>query len=324
MKINVILLLLSVIWGGSFIAVQIMLQAMDPALGTLLRVGLSFVWAKIALVVMKKNTKIPMSEIWKVWIVGMFSLGIPYYLIFMAGQRISAGLSGILNGTVPLWALILSYYFLKGDEKLTWNKITGMLVSSVGLLIVFYPKITFSGHSSEVWGCIIMLITTLCYAIGAIFTRKLLKNNKKVPFHGNFLHQHSMSIVFLAIMFWAFGQTPNWSLILQPKTLLAILHISLLSTALGYFMFYYIIDKAGPIKATAVTYIIPISAILLDFIFIGTKPHLNELFGAAFIIGGVALIEMSKKRETANSAKHDTLPEPPEPVAATVPTDSQS
>ncbi|MCO5732668.1 DMT family transporter [Rhizobium sp. SSA_523] len=290
------LLALSLLWGGSFLFNGILVQTWPPLTIVTARVLLAALalWAFIRL----SGLAIPRGG--KVWLaffgMGLLNNVIPFTLIVWGQTQIASGLAAILNATTPLFGVLLAHVLTK-DETLTVNRLAGVVIGITGVvwmigLTVLAPSpsgpafVDLGGGS--LWGELATLAAALSYAFAGIFGRRF----------------RSMG---LAPIMPAAGQVTASALLLVPVTLLvdrpwtlapggletwsALLGLALFSTALAYILFFRILATAGATNLMLVTILIPPSAILLGALVLGEQLALRHLVGLLLIGIGLAAID---------------------------------
>ena len=289
----ILTLTIATFWGGSFIAIKEVVQIIDPRLGVFLRILIALVSIRVMQFVLKKEVRIKRQDILIVSLAGLFSLAFPFMFLFWGETRISAGLSGIINSTVPFWTFILSVNFL-AEEKFTSAKASGIFFGIIGIVFIFYPQISFKSDGFEMLGMLAVLGMAICYAIGNVLTRVVLRR-KGASFHGNLFYQHLASAIVMALVCLIFCSKPVASDILNTKVVVSILYLGIFSTALALFIFYYLIGKFGAVKASVVIYIVPIMALFWDYVFFRNIPEISQIIGMCIIFGGVLLTQKKSK-----------------------------
>lgn len=245
-------ILLAALWGGSYVAIKVMVIALPPFFSAFLRVGLALFFLTIIFRVMRKDTQVPANLRWRIWLIGIFPMGIPFIFLFWGEQFISPGLAGILCASVPIWAFILSLLFLSKTTSFSAKKLLGLFLGILGVAIIFWPMLAFSGKKPEIIGSIAALIMAVSYAIGALLNQHLLAG-KKVSFHANIYHQTFSSMMLLLIVSLLFEKWPHWhTLIGSPKIWFATLYLALFSTALAWLMYFHLIREWGAVRASSV------------------------------------------------------------------------
>jgi len=201
-------LLLGVVWGGSFVAIKILVAEVNSTLAALLRLIFSVVILYLFYVVSRQSIKISLKHIWRPLVAGVIGTGLPWFFLFWGQKHISAGLGGIMNGTVPIWAFLFSIFFLKKYEKSSKKSFFGVITSFIGIVIVFYPRVTISGDPNELHGLLALTGMAICYASNLIISKRILsKHEKIVSFNANIFFQLFAGMVFMLILY--LFVTPN-------------------------------------------------------------------------------------------------------------------
>lgn len=280
------LVALSLLWGGSFFFVGIAVKELPPVTIVTLRVSL----AAIALLIVCRIMGLRLPRQWTVWRaffgMGLLNNIIPFCLIVWGQTHIASGLASILNATTPLFTVIVAH-FLTTDEKMTGNKLAGVLIGFAGVATMIGPA-AFGGAASSLWGQIAILGAAISYSFAGIFGRRF----------------KAMGVPPLMT---ATGQISSSTLMLIPAALLidkpwmlampslgtwgALIGIALLSTALAYLIFFRILASAGATNLALVTFLIPVSAILLGSLILGEQLELKHFAGMAMIAAGLAAID---------------------------------
>jgi len=281
-----LLLLLSLLWGGSFFFVGIAVKQLPPFTIVALRLGL----AALALwsVLLLSGQKMPMRPgVWLAFFaMGFLNNAVPFSLIVWGQTQIASGLASIFNATTPIFAVLVAH-FLTGDEKFSVNKFAGVIAGFSGVAVMIGPGL-LSGLSGHAFGEIAVLAAALSYAFAGVFGRRFKR----------------MGIAPLAT---ATGQVTAAAIILLPVSLVvdhplslpmpgaatwsAVIGIALLSTALAYILYFRILMTAGATNLLLVTFLVPVSAILLGWLFLGEVLALRSFIGMAMIAIGLAAID---------------------------------
>lgn len=280
------LAMLSILWGGSFFFNGIAVKELPPFSIVTLRVGL----AALILLMFIRIIGQHMPTERRVW-AAFFGMGllnnlIPFSLIVWGQTQIASGLASILNATTPLFAVVVAH-FLTADEKITRNKLAGVAAGFLGVIVMIGPD-ALSGFGTDIWAQLAVLAAALSYSFAGIFGRRF----------------KAMGVSPLAT---AAGQVTATAIMLAPVALVvdqpwtlampgmatwgAIGGIALLSTALAYVLFFRILSTAGATNLMLVTFLIPVSAILLGSIVLGERLEAKHLFGMAMIAAGLAAID---------------------------------
>jgi drug/metabolite transporter (DMT)-like permease len=250
-----LIIILSIIWGGSFFFVGIAVREVAPLTIVLFRVA--FASVILLVIVYIKGHNMPASlNLWGTFfIMGVLNNLIPFSLIVWGQSHIESGLASILNATTPIFSVILAH-FLTGEERLTIHRIAGVLIGWIGVTILIGIK-SLRRFGVEVIGQIAVLGAAFSYASAAIYGRRFKNMNPLVVATG-MLCGSTVMMAPLAL----FIEHP-WNLSPSGKSWMALFGLSIISTSLAYIIYFRVLATSGPINILLVTFLIPISAILL-------------------------------------------------------------
>ena len=281
-----LLVLLSLLWGGSFLCVGIAVQELPVLTIIALRVSLAalVLWG-IALFC---GHQLPRGrKTWQAFLaLGLLNNVIPFGLIVLGQQTIGAGLAAILNATTPLWTVLIAALFL-ADERFSKQKLFGVLLGLVGVIVMVGPD-SLAGISRNLGAQLAVLGATLSYAFASVFGRRFAAA-KISPLHTALgqVTASSFILVPLALMI----DTPWASALPSQATIFAILGLAVLSTAGGYLLFFNILERAGATNVSLVTLLIPPSAIAMGMLFLEEKLQGIHFIGLALIILGLLSLQ---------------------------------
>ena len=272
------LILLSLLWGGSFFFVEVALTALPIFTIVFIRVLLG---ALILLVFIKLSGRI-FPEGKKIWlellVMGILNNVIPFCMIVNGQRYISGGFASILNATTPFFTVVTAH-FLTRDEKLNARKIAGVLMGIAGVSVLIGFE-AISGGSNKLIGIVSVLCAATSYSFAGVWGRrfKAYEIDPVMPAAGQLI---CSSLVLLPIALIV--DTP-WKLAMPgARVWAAILGIALLSTALAYILYFKILASSGATNVLLVTFLVPVSAVLLG-VFI-----LSETFRAQYLAGMVII-----------------------------------
>lgn len=295
MKNGLLFALLSLFWGGSFIAIKFVVAEVPPLTGASMRVLVGLAGLFLLLKAWGKKTAVPFHARQRLWLTGLFSQAFPFALLFWGERHISAGLAGLINGTVPLWTFLMGAALGREPAARSPRAWAGVGLGLAGTVLIFAPVLTYSGSEMEVWGAAACLGMAVCYAVGSLLARTMLVGEKAVDVYAGALHQQVAATVFLGLLsVLAAGAEPRPYA--SPAALGAILYLGLCSTAVAFLIFFRLIRDWGSLRASAVTYVMPVVALILDRLFFGRWPRPAEMAGAAVVLSGVLLLHSGKAR----------------------------
>jgi drug/metabolite transporter (DMT)-like permease len=279
-----LLILLSVVWGGSFFFAKIAIAELPPLTIVLARVVIAA--AALHLLLLAMGQRMPGEvSLWRDFLLmGLLNNAIPFSLIFWGQKEIASGLASILNATTPLFTVLVANAFT-ADEKATPAKLCGVGLGIAGVALMIGLDLT-SGFGSHLWSELAVLAAALSYAFAGVFGRRFRGRPPLVVAAGQ-LTGSSILILPLALLIdrpWALPMpsTGTWT---------ALIGLALLSTALAYVIFFRILARAGATNLLLVTFLIPVSALLLGVAFLAERVTAHQLLGMLLIGLGLAVID---------------------------------
>jgi drug/metabolite transporter (DMT)-like permease len=288
------LVALSVLWGGSFLFGKIALAELPPFSVVLVRVGLAAVALWLAVIVTRQT--IPQAR--AVWL-AFFAMGlinnlIPFSLIMWGQVRIGSGLASILNATTPLWTVVVAHA-LTADEKMNARKLAGVLIGVAGVAVMIGP-LALAGLGGDVAAQLAVIGATLSYAFAGLYGRRFARMGvaPMVVAGGQ--------VGATTIMLLPVAQLVDmpWTLPMPgPRTWAALAGLALLSTALAYVLYFRILAKAGATNLLLVTFLIPVSGVLMGVLVLDETLQTRQLAGMALIGAGLAAIDGRLLRRAA-------------------------
>jgi drug/metabolite transporter (DMT)-like permease len=281
-----LLITLSIVWGGSYFFNAIAVRELPTFTVVMGRVGLA---ALILLIAMRAlGKKMPNDK--KIWAAffGMALLNnvIPFSLIVWGQAHIASGVASILNATTPLFTVVVAHV-LTGDEKLTPGRLAGVVVSLIGVTVLIGGD-ALRTLGIDVVAQLACLAGALSYAFAGMFGRRFRRLGV-TPMATATGQVTASSVLLLPVM--AVVDQP-WTLPMPSLAAIgALIGVAAISTALGYVLYFRILATAGATNLLLVTFLLPVSAILLGVAVLGEVLSDKHLLGMAFIGLGLAAID---------------------------------
>lgn len=281
-----LLLTLSLLWGGSFFFTGVALRELPPLTLVLLRVGLAA--AILNLLVPALGLRMPRApRIWAAFLgMGLLNNALPFCLIVWGQTHIASGLAAILNATTPLWGVLVAHA-LTADERLNAGRLSGVLLGLVGVAVMVGPAL-LAGLGADLLAQLAVVAAAMSYAFAGVFGRRFTRTG--VPPLATAAGQVTASTLLLLPI--ALAVDRPWALAMPGgATWAAVAGIATLSTALAYVLFFRILATAGATNLMLVTFLIPVSAILLGALVLGERLDPRHFAGMALIGAGLAAID---------------------------------
>jgi drug/metabolite transporter (DMT)-like permease len=280
------LLALAVLWGGSFFFNGVAVRELPAFTLVWLRVAI----AAITLLLLLRSLGIGMPRERRVWMaffgMGLLNNVVPFFLIVWGQHRIPSGLASILNATTPLFTVVVAHW-LTADEKLSGMKVVGVAVGFLGAATTIGFDV-FGGLGSDLFAELACLGAALSYAFAGIFGRRFRRMGVQP-------------------LMTAAGQVCASTVLLLPAVLIidrpwtiappsvqtwgAVLGVALLSTALGYVLYFRVLAAAGATNLLLVTFLLPVSAILLGVLVLGEVLQVRQIVGMGVIGFGLVFVD---------------------------------
>ncbi|MCT4665331.1 MAG: DMT family transporter [Flavobacteriales bacterium] len=284
----ILLLILSFIWGSSFILIKKGLLGLNPIqLGSL-----RIIFSGIILFIFgyKSFKNIPKERYFWVALSGFAGTFFPVYLFAYAETEIDSSIASVLNGTTPLFTLIFSVFIYKiATSKL---QVMGVLLAFLGSLLLISEGFEINPDKNNYY-TILVLIASVCYAINVNIIKAKLQHLKAIEIAtGSFVLLVPISLIIL--WFSAFFETDFHSNPIIIESISYVFVLSIFGTALAKILFNKTVQISTPVFASSVTYLIPIFAIfwgVLD----GEQLSSLQIISILIILGGIYLVNNKRK-----------------------------
>jgi len=272
---------LGVVWGCSFIFIKLGLEFLTPFGVAFVRCALGAI--TLLIVVKIKKIKLPSDKsTWrKLWILAMLLNVIPGILFAYAEVYVTSVLAGIINATTPLATLIVMLIAFR-EERLKVEQIIGLIIGAIGVMVVL--GIWQGVGENQLTGVIALLIAVTCYGISFPYTvRNIIPLGLK-PEAAATTQLVMAAITLLPFYLYDGISQDNY----RPASLFAMLALGILGSGVAYIWNFSIIAAAGSSIASSVTYLTPVVAIIVGWVFLGEALSWFEPVGALLVIIGAA------------------------------------
>ncbi len=278
----ILLMMLSVVWGGSFFFNAVILRELGPFGVVFGRVFLGFL---ILLALVKgKGLRLDIAANWKAFLMmGLLNYFVPFNLIVYGQTFIDSGPASIFNATTPFFAVALAF-FLARDEDIGVRKLIGVIIGVAGVSVLL--GIGAEGlDTGALFGGTMVMAGSFSYALAGIFGRRFGGMAPEVSACGML-----MFAALLCVGPAAYHDGANFAR-LSWTGVAALVGIAGLSTAFAYILYFQILKMAGAVNLLLVTLLIPISATLLGLTFLNESIGSSEVMGMAIIGLGLLVVD---------------------------------
>ena len=275
-------IMLAALWGASFIFMRAGVLEFGPVSTAATRVAIAalfllpLVWLRGLLPVLRIHWK-------KIFLVGLVNSGIPFACFAFALLSITTGLSAILNATVPMFGALVAWVWL--NDKPTASRVAGLVIGFGGVALLAWDEASFRPDASGVapaWAVLACLLGCICYGIAASYTKRYLSGLPALVIAAGSQAGATLGLSLPALWLWP-ARMPG----VRAWVALAIAGVA--CTGLAYIIFFRLIANAGPPRALAVTFLVPVFAVFYGALFLGETVTLWMLICAVVIICGTAL-----------------------------------
>lgn len=285
------LLVLSAVWGGSFLFMRIAVPELGPAPLMELRVGLAAL-ALLAVLAWRGGMGVILRH-WKpiLW-VGAFNAALPFLLYGYAAQELGAGFLSVSNAVTPMWGAVIGWVWLR--DRLPALRVLGLVIGFAGIVVLVWDKFDFSDGGTGL-PVLAALVAPLCYGIAANSTKRYLGGVDALS--GATGSMVSASLLLMPFAIWTWPVEP-----VSMQAWGATITLALVCTAIAYVMFFRLIASVGPTAAVSVTFLVPVFGVLWGTLLLDEAITGTILLGAAIILVGTALsLGLVRGRKTVNA-----------------------
>ncbi|PFD30212.1 EamA family transporter [Bacillus cereus] len=279
-KLYLALIMLSLIWGGSFYFFKVLVADFNPLVVAFLRSTFGVITLIVLIPFFRKSFKgkIPFIPLIAV---GILNTVIPWTLICFSEQKMTSNLASVLNATQPLWTMVLGILFF--GIRSNRNQLIGLFIGFIGILILsdIHLSNVFSVNSLNF---VAMLTATFCYGLATHITKRYLKEISMFQISLGTLLVGSICSGFIVLLLENPIQiltTISW------HHIGALIGIGVFGSGIAYLLYFYLIQKGNPDFASISTYLVPVSAIFWGYILLNEVISWKLIIGLIFILMGV-------------------------------------
>ena len=284
-----LVLFVSFSWGASFMFTRLAVEEIAPTYLVVLRLFLASILLGPIFIRMK-DLALMKEQIPAILLLGIINAALPFFLYAYSAQELSAGMLSILNGTSPLFALIIAIIIFK--QNTTFMQILGLGLGFIGLLVfIGIDKLSFI-----FFPVLLCLIGAFCYAYS---------NN--ILFKLNHIRSSALaSVTMISGFFFSLPliliEPKGFSWDISPEIIFAIFFLGLVSTGISFIAYVILLQRSSPVQASSIIFLVPVTGIFWGAIFLGEVISAKVLAGAFFILIGIALTNLFKPKVLSRDA----------------------
>lgn len=280
------LLTLSVLWGGSFFFTKVAVAEVPPLTLIFFRVVLAALALHVVLRMRGLAFPLTLAGFAPFLVMGLINNVVPFGLLTWGQTEIASGLASILNAFTPIATVVILHLFTTTDRA-TPAKVVGVVLGFAGVAVMIGGE-ALAGVADHVLAELACLGAAVSYGVSALYARRFRDTPALVTAAGQLT---GSSLLLLPVVLLTGGLADlagDWP---PAETVAAVLGLALLSTALAYILFFNILRQAGPANVVLVTFLVPVSAILLGALVLGEVLAPRHWAGMALIAAALAVID---------------------------------
>jgi len=281
--------LLALIWGGSFLFGRILMLEWPPFTVVFLRVSLAALTLWVFLIFTGRRFPSNGKLIGAILIMGVVNNVIPFSLILIGQKEIGSGLAAVVNAMTPIWTLIIANFFTQ-DEKFTANKIIGIIFGFAGVAVLIGADF-LQGLTASAWAQGAVLLATVSYGVAGVWGKQFKSYDPIIISTGQLTASTFVMLPLIFILEEPFSLSPP-----NTELLVSMLGLAILCTAIAYVLFFKILASAGATSVSLVTFLVPVSAILLGILWLGETLTSSNIIGMVLILLGLLIIDGRLKK----------------------------
>ena len=279
-----LLMLLAAMWGPSFLFIKVAVEDIPPLTLVLGRVAIGATFLSAVLIVQRRQ----LSRDRRVWralaFTALMQNALPWVLLSWGEQYIDSALASILNGTTPLFTIVLAHFLIEGD-RLTASKVLGVGVGFIGLILLILPSLA-GGVRASTWGIIAVTFASVAYGVAIVYGRKHLRGLPPLVAPTTQLLLATAYMLPVTLIFdrpWTLPAPP-------PAALASLIALGILGTGLAFIVYFRLLEVADATYVSMVTYVIPIFGVILGVLVLNERLTWHTLAGFALILLGVMVV----------------------------------
>ncbi|MFA6468148.1 MAG: EamA family transporter [Bacteroidota bacterium] len=276
------------IWGSTWLVIKLGLETMTP----LLSAGLRFALAGVILFAIIRLRKIPIpwnkDTRWFFGLAALTSFSIPFGLVYWGEQQISSGMTSILFATFPLWVALMSSVMIS-SERITGQKIFGVLMGFTGVVTIFSNDIHFDRNSTALMGMGAVILSAAIQAFSAVLIKKF--GHEISPFVVSFV---PMSISAVILLVGSIGLEDYSEVQFTPMALFSIFFLAVFGTIVTFVSYFWLLKRVQVVLLSLTSFVTPLIAVMLGVLILDEHISPQLLAGATLVFIGIAAANLNE------------------------------
>ncbi len=274
------LLLVSAIWGSSFICIDIALADFSPLAIACWRILIASLGIAIICRQLKLTIPLDLKTLAQFALIGTLNSVVPFTLIGWGQQSVNSAVAALLIATTPFSTLIMSH-FMTGDDRFSMNRLAGLLIGFSGVAVLFIHELVFAGNSAV--SMLAILLAAVCYSLSSLYIRRLSHLPGLVIASGSML---VTCVVLVPLLLW---HSPPWQQSSSAQSIAALVFLAIGPTAIAHILRTQIVQTNGAVFMSNAGYLIPVFATLWSWLFLSEWPSMALCVAIILIFAGIYL-----------------------------------
>lgn len=284
MKARLVWLILSLIWGSTWLFIKLGLENLPP----ITFAGIRFVIACAILFVLIRARGIALPDNSRDWgllaLTGVLSFCLNYGLVFWGEQYISSGLAAVLQATLPAFGLVIAHFHLPG-ERMTWSKIFGVVLGFSGVAVVFSNQLAIAGGKALA-GSIALVLSAFFAAYSNVLVKAYGRKLEPAILSGGQMFFGLIPLLLIGIPLEGNPFRFHWT----PMALVALLYLAVVGSVIAFMLYYWLVHNMDVTKTMLISLVTPVVAVVLGMVVLGEDLSWRTVAGGIMIMVGVRFV----------------------------------
>ena len=275
---------LGFLWGSSFLYAEILLRYLNPLMIVFLRVGLAGLTLLVICLMKRHYIKLTGNDLVNIGVMGALNNVIPFSLIVWGQQTTTGGLASIINASTAFFSILLAALFIP-QERLTWNRIAGVLIGVVGVAVAVGPANMLQVSENDI-GKYLILLATISYAFAGVWAKLRMQNLPSLISATGMLVASALMMLPLLYVTDTFQVSP-----IDVYVFFLSFQFAVICSVFAYLLYFKILETTGAGNLLICTIIVPPSAILLEVLVLDEVIGMRELVGLLIVTVGMVVLD---------------------------------
>lgn len=275
---------LGFLWGSSFLYAEILLRYLNPLMIVFLRVGLAGLTLLVICLMKRHYIKLTGNDLVNIGVMGALNNVIPFSLIVWGQQTTTGGLASIINASTAFFSILLAALFIP-QERLTWNRIAGVLIGVVGVAVAVGPANMLQVPENDI-GKYLILLATISYAFAGVWAKLRMQNLPSLISATGMLVASALMMLPLLYVTDTFQVSP-----IDVYVFFLSFQFAVICSVFAYLLYFKILETTGAGNLLICTIIVPPSAILLEVLVLDEVIGMREFAGLLIVTVGMVVLD---------------------------------